>query len=390
MNSFRTELATATGESGREKQNVAATVIIAGNKSGENLQVLGPLIQEAHGFKTLAKNSTPIDLNTTFWVASCTKLMTTIAALQLVEQGLIDLDEDITRVLHEWKNPMVLTGFDDNGKPMTRPAKNKMTLRHLLTHSAGLGYDFLTPAIQKWKSVFTLLFEPGEGWEYSYSLEWVGVVVERLSGHGRLGDYMSKYIWGPLGMNSTTFRLNEREDVRSHLLEMLSRDERGHLKICTECWDAYIYDFDLGGGGVYTSATDYAKLLAALLRNDGTLLKKETVDLMFTPQLPDTKYMIEYMKANPTQYTLLSALPFDADWNWGLGGMLRMKDAVGKRKALSLHWGGLPNLSWWIDRSSEVFGLYATQIVPFGDIPSTDLFSRFEETVYTEMASNKI
>ncbi|THV08210.1 beta-lactamase [Dendrothele bispora CBS 962.96] len=405
MNSYRTELADATGESGREKQNVAATVVIAGNK-------YGPLIQEAHGFKHLATDSVAIDLSTTFWVASCTKLVTTIAALQLVEKGLVDLDEDITRVLHEWKNPVVLTGFDDNGKPTTRPAKNKMTLRHLLTHSAGMGYDFLTPKIQRYRqamglsptalggskssslslmeiSFYPLLFEPGEGWEYSYSIDWAGVVVERLGGHGTLEDYMSQNIWGPLGMTSATFRLHEREDDRSRLLEMLARDEQGHLKISDEHKDVYTLGFDLGGGGLYTSATDYAKLLAALLRNDGTLLKRETVDLMFTPQLPDTKYMIEYVKGNPTQYTLLSGLPFesDADWNWGLGGMLRMKDVAGKRKALSLHWSGLPNVQWWVDRSSDVFGMYATQIVPFGDKPSTDLFSRFEGAVYTEVVS---
>ncbi|THV08211.1 beta-lactamase/transpeptidase-like protein [Dendrothele bispora CBS 962.96] len=396
MESFRAEITTATGELGREKQTVAATVIIAGDKSG-------PSIQEAHGFKYLAADSEPIDLNTTFWVASLVKLMTTVAALQLVERGLVDLDEDITRVLHEWKNPSILTGFDDNGKPMTRPAQNKMTLRHLLTHSAGMGYDGITPAILKYRqaiglspitvgtgqtlaemSLYPLLYEPGEGWEYSYSLDWAGVVVERLGGHGRLEDYMSSNIWSPLGIKAATFRLNEREDVRSHLLEMPTRDEQGGLKEPSWPLAPHTFAYDSGGSGLYTKPTDYAKLLAALLRNDGTLLKKETVDLMFTPQLSNPKYLIDYIKAIPFGHAMVQALPIDTDWNWGLGGMLRMKDVAGKRKARSLHWSGAPNLQWWIDRSTNVYGLYATQITPFGDTLSTDLFSRFEEAVYKE------
>ncbi|KAK7470274.1 hypothetical protein VKT23_001706 [Stygiomarasmius scandens] len=353
MESFRAEIATATGESGREKQNVPATVLVAGNKSG-------PLIQEAHGFKYLAADSIPIDLDTTFWIASCTKLMTTVAALQLVERGLVDLDEDITRVLHEWKNPTVLTGFDEDGKPMTRPAKNKMTLRQLLTHSSGIGYDFLSPAIQRYlqsmgkvprlgqtlaeSSVYPLLFEPGEGWEYSYSIDWAGVVVERLGGHGRLEEYMTKNIWGPLGITAATFRLKQRDDIRSHLVEMLTRDEEGRLKVSAISEALYTFSYDAGGAGMFIKPTDYAKLLEALLRNDGTILKPETVDLMFTPQLQDPKYLVEYIKANPFRYTMLAALPVDIEYNWGLGGILTLQDVPGKRRKDSLSWSGLPNL----------------------------------------------
>ncbi|THU76743.1 beta-lactamase [Dendrothele bispora CBS 962.96] len=392
METLRTEIATATGKLGREKQNVAGIVLIAGNKSG-------PSIREAHGYKYLAAGSVPIDLDTTFWMASCTKLMTTVAALQLVERGKVDLDEDITRVLHEWKNPMVLAGWDDDGKPITRPAKNKMTLRQLLTHSAGMGYD---QSIDKYrqavglslggqtlaeKSVCPLLFEPGEGWEYSYSMDWVGVVIERLGGYGRLEEYMSKNIWDPLGINSATFRLNEHEDVRSNLMQILTRDEHGKLKVDPVDWTPESSVYDAGGAGLCIKPIEYAKLLAALVRNDGTILKRETVELKFTPQLPNPKYLIDYLKASPDSHTMVQTLPVDTNWNWGFGGLLRMKDVAGKRKAYSLSWSGLPNPHWWIDRSSDIFGMYATQITPYGDKATTDLLSRFEEAVYKEASS---
>jgi CubicO group peptidase (beta-lactamase class C family) len=143
----------------------------------------GVLVEEAHGFKDLTRNSASIDLNSAFWVASYTKLMTTVATLQLVERGLVDLDEDITRVLYEWKDATVLTGFDESGKPITRPSKNKMTLRwaallwhighladprlsnrQLLTHSAGMGYDTMSPVVQKYRQAVGLpVISPGTG-----------------------------------------------------------------------------------------------------------------------------------------------------------------------------------------------------------------------------------
>ncbi|KAF5332025.1 hypothetical protein D9758_014598 [Tetrapyrgos nigripes] len=396
MESFRTEIATATGEMGREKQTVAPAVLIAGSDSGI-------FVEEAHGHKLLGQDSLPIDLNSAFWVASCTKLMTIVAAMQLVERGLVNLDEDITRVLHEWKDAAVLAGFDDSGKPILKPAKNKMTLSHLLTHSAGMVNDFLSPELQKYRksqglppvaprtgqtlaesTLVPLLFEPGEGWAYSCSIDWVGVMVERLS-EQRLEDYMSKNIWGPLGMTSVTFRLNDRADVRSNLLELLTRDEHGHLKVSTNFFiKPYTLTYDSGGGGIYITPSDYTKLLASLLRNDEIVLKKETADSLFTPQLPDPKWLKATIKTTPypVSYTMLHALPKETDWNWGFGGLVNLEDIPGKRKKGTLCWGGIPNLFWWVDRTSNIYGMYATQIVPFGDAPTTDEFAHFEEAVY--------
>ncbi|KAF5332024.1 hypothetical protein D9758_014599 [Tetrapyrgos nigripes] len=415
MELLRAEIATATGEMGREHQILAATVLIAGNQSG-------PLVEEAHGFKHLAEDTVPADLNSTFWVASCTKLMTTVAALQIVERGLVSLDEDITRVLHEWKDVAVLTGFDESGRPITGPAQNKMTFRQLLTHSSGMVYDALSPELQKYRqyqglppiaprtgqtlaeaTLGPLLYEPGEGWCYSCSIDWAGVVVSNASDNviryvhcsqggasrwmrntGRL--HVQEHLES-LGMTAVTFHLNDRPDIRSNLVEMLARDETGQLQVSSTSIEPHTFKYDAGGDGLYLKPTDYAKLLASLLRNDEVLLKKETVDLMFTPQLRDPKWLTAFIKATPypMHYTLLHALPKEIDWNWGLGGLLNMEDIPGKRKKETICWTGFPNLFWWIDRGSNVYGMYATQIAPFGDVPATDVFSHFEDALYKEL-----
>lgn len=93
----------------------------------------------------------PLTPDTTMWIASCTKLMTAIGSMQCVERGLLNLDEDVSSILPEWKNPQILVGFeDDSGKPILKDAKNKLTLRMLLTHQTGLGYGFAQPELMRY------------------------------------------------------------------------------------------------------------------------------------------------------------------------------------------------------------------------------------------------
>ncbi|THV08209.1 beta-lactamase [Dendrothele bispora CBS 962.96] len=396
MESFRAEMRKVTGELGKEHQVVPGAVLLSGNKDG-------PVVQETFGFKSLAADSDPLDLDTYFWVASCTKLVTTVAALQLVERGLVDLDEDITRVLHEWKEPKILVGFDEAGQPITRVAKNKITLRQLLTHSAGMAYSFSNPDLQRYRKAMgigsswgsansimdvyfdPLLYEPGEGWHYSTSIDWAGVVVERLGGCGTLEQYMSKNIWSPLGMHGLTFHPGDREDIQSNMMQMLNRTNDGGLAVPTGPETSAHFKFDAGGVGLFLKPTEFVKLLSTLLRNDETVLKKDTVEMMFTPQLQDPKYIRAFMDNNPLSYILLRGLPMSIKYNWGLGGLLMLEDAPGRRKAGSMMWGGLPNLSWWIDRESDLYALYSTQLVPPGDKEIMKLGIKFEQALYQDV-----
>jgi len=203
---------------------------------------------------------------------------------------------------------------------------------------------------------------PGTGWEYSPGMDWAGVVVERLSSQ-RLEEYMSENIFKPLGMNSTTFRINDRADVKEKLISPVTREAAenafppGKLKPLKEYRSTGAFPYDAGGGGLHLPPSDYAKLLQALLKNDGTLLKPETVELLFKPQLsPElVKSFVDNAKGKPTaalragfSTSILEAdeteVDFDSAVNWAFGGLLTVKDVPGRRKKGSLAWTGLPNL----------------------------------------------
>jgi len=237
-----------------------------------------------------------------------TKLMTGISAMQAVERGLIGLDDDVSTVLHEWKDAQILEGFDEDGKPRLRTAKNKITLRLLLSHSSGISYDLMDPNLMQWRKfvgqeigtfsgsidagyTFPLVYEPGEGWCYGGGLDWAGRLVERLNGNISLGEYMQKNIWEPLGMNSTTFNIDKHPNLQKRRVDMSIRNAEGNVEALPMPVYASPAKDDCGGIGSYTTAPDYMKLLEALLRSDVRILKPATVDEMFKPQLPDPIYL---------------------------------------------------------------------------------------------------
>lgn len=189
-----------------------------------------------------------------------------------------------------------------------------------------------------------LLYEPGEGWQYSVSIDWAGKMVERVNGGIRLGEYMKKNIWDPLGMTSTGFRPKENENILKNWCPTTRRTPEGELVPSPPYQNQNPKD-DLGGGGLYSSAPDYIKVLISLLKNDGKLLKPETVKSMFTPQLPDDKYIVSTVTAPVTGAMYRGGID-SAAWNWGLGGILNMEDVQGICKKGTLSWGGLPNLFW--------------------------------------------
>ena len=189
-----------------------------------------------------------------------------------------------------------------------------------------------------------LLFEPGESWAYSCGIDWAGQMVERVDGGARLGDYMRKHIWGPLGMNSTGFRITESELIRSRLCATTARAPTGDLVPAKLYPNANPKD-DLGGGGLYSSVTDYVKVLVSLLKNDGTLLRPETVRTMFSRQLPDDKHLLATV-APPLGPAMFRGGVESSAWNFGLGGILNMEDVECICKKGKMTWGGLPNLFW--------------------------------------------
>ncbi|KAI8658077.1 Beta-lactamase [Fusarium keratoplasticum] len=241
------------------------------------------------------------DTDAVHWVASCTKLITTVAVLQCVEKGLLELDQDISTILPEWKHPQVLTGFDEAGQPLFRPAWSTITLRHLLTHSSGMSYSWMHPLLQRYQKLHGplapvgqtikdsyhpfLVCDPGEQWIYSPSIDWAGLMVERVNGGMKLGEYMRRFIFDPLGIRDSAFHLEHREEMRARKGKLWERTPGGLEEMKTPFWSDPITD-DMGGGGLYSTVSDLLKLYRGILRGD--VLRIETVKAMFLPQLFST------------------------------------------------------------------------------------------------------
>jgi len=353
------------------------------------------LYETAIGTRDLS-TGVPMTLDTMLWYASMTKALVGTAAMQLVEQGHADLDEPIARLLPGLAAPQVLEGYDAAGKPRLRPARRPITLRHLLTHTAGFGYDIWNADIGRYMTENNipllvdsriaslhqpLAADPGERWEYGISLDWVGQFVEAASGQ-RMEEYFRDHLFGPLGMNDTGFIIGPER--RQRLARVHQRHPDGRL----EPIDHEIEqepEFYMGGGGLYGTAGDYATFIQMILNEglgrDGTrVLKPETVRLMGENSIGDiTAGVLTSVLPNLANHT--NFFP-GMDQKWGLSFHLNMADAPQGRSAGSMSWAGLANTYFWIDPRQKVGGVIMTQILPFGDPTVLRLYNEFERTIY--------
>lgn len=255
-----------------------------------------------------SEKANPLRNDTVMWVASCTKLMTSICALQLVEQGKLTLDNPVYEHIPELKDFKILRTFDDEGRPVEVQHTKPITLRTLLTHTSGLTYAGLHPKLVAWLAYHgkdpagdakllarfdaPLLFERGESWMYGPSIDYAGLLIERVSGQ-ELENFMRKNLWEPLGVKDMTFKLKSRPDMKARMADMSTRDEKTGKVRYTNARMSYL-DGDgeevqdcMGGQGVFTTPEEYSKVLHAVLTMDENekILKKEIVKEFFTPQL---------------------------------------------------------------------------------------------------------
>ncbi len=333
--------------------------------------------------------------DTVFWIASMTKAVTSTAAMQLVEQGKLQLDEPIGTILPELASPQVLEGFDEAGAPKLRPAKRPITLRQLLTHTAGFCYNLWNADMGRYmehtgipnittcqnKALSTpLVADPGERWEYGINIDFVGKVVEAVSGE-RLDTYLREHIFAPLGMKDTGFKLTA--DQRSRLVAMHSRQPDGSLQPI-EFEIPQEPEFHMGGGGLYGTGPDYIAFLRMFL-NGGTLdgnqvLKPETVALMGKNAMGDTR-VVMLKTTNPARSEDAEFFP-GLPKSWGLTFMINEQTAPTGRSAGSLAWAGLYNTFFWIDPSKGMGGVFMAQVLPFVDPKTLQAFYDFETAAY--------
>jgi methyl acetate hydrolase len=352
------------------------------------------IYQGAFGKRDLSRDDA-MTADSVFWIASMTKAITSAAGMQLVEQGKLSLDAPIGKVLPDLAAPQVFEGFDAKGEPKLRPAKNPITLRHLMTHTAGFAYDMWngdmvkylektgTPGVTSCKNAALktpIMSDPGTRWEYGTNIDFVGKAVEAVSGK-RLDAYLRDNLFTPLGMPDTDFRIGESQ--RRRLVTVHQREPDGSLAPMAFELDQEP-EFHMGGGGLYGTAGDYIKFTQMILNkgrgNGNQLLKPETVAMMGQNHIGEL-----------TMTRMTSAVAFatndvdlypDMEKKWGLSFLITTATTPEGRSPGSLAWAGLGNTYFWIDPARDVTGVILMQVLPFCDGKCLEAFAGFERGVY--------
>jgi methyl acetate hydrolase len=350
--------------------------------------------QGAYGKRDLSKDDA-MTVDSVFWIASMTKAITSAAGMQLVEQGKLSLDAPIGKVLPDLAAPQVLEGFDANGEPKLRPAKKPITLRHLMTHTAGFAYDMWNGDIVKYlektgtpgviscanaalKTPITT--DPGTRWEYGTNIDFVGKAVEAASGQ-KLDAYLRDHMFAPLGMTDTGFKIGEAQ--RKRLVGMHSRGEDGSLAPIPFELEQNP-EFHMGGGGLYGTAADYIKFTQMILNkgrgNGNQVLKAETIATMGQNHIGELN-MTKMTSAVAFATNDVDLYP-DMVKKWGLSFLINTAKTPEGRSPGSLAWAGLANTYYWIDPSRDITGVILMQVLPFADKKCLEAFAGFESGVY--------
>lgn len=248
---------------------------------------------------------------------------------------------------------------------------------------------------------FPLLFQPGEGWEYSVGIDWAGWAVERVSNLS-LEDYFQKNIWRPLGVSSMSFFPRKHPEILEKVVDMSIREGGAKMFLNPADPDGkVVYSEDpvwnigtqgcSGGAGLYGAPVDYFKLLQSLLTNDEKILKKESVDDMFKPQLNEAGLKgFKEKLAYPDINVQMSDLPMGTDVNFGLGSALLLEDLPGRWKEGTLYWGGYPNLHWYIDRKSGIASMIGSQLHAPGDPKFVEFSRLWTEEIFKKVGKGKL
>ena len=325
------------------------------------------------------------------WIASMTKAVTAAAAMQMVERGKLSLDTPAARIVPELEKKQVLVSIGADGTVKTRPPARPITLRHLLTHTSGMGYHMWDADLARYVQVkgapkpstmevlsTPMLFDPGERWEYSIAIDWAGLMVEAASGR-RLDRYMREEIFEPLGMADTGFRITPA--MRPRKASVHVRQDGGGFTATDHELNQEPEVF-MGGGALYSTVPDYLRFTHALLLGGGPILKPETVALMSRNSMNEGVLCRPLKSQAPG---LTTDMNFVDGMTWGLSFLINPQAFPGRRSAGSLTWGGLANSYYWIDPVKKVTGVWATQLLPFYDARAVAAFEDFERAVYASV-----
>ncbi|WP_027015945.1 serine hydrolase domain-containing protein [Comamonas composti] len=357
----------------------------------------GNFYEGAAGTRELGRDL-PMGTDAVFALFSTTKALTGTCIMQLVEEGLLTLEDEAGKYLPEIDRIEVLQGFDAQGQPVTRAPRRKITVNDLMLHTAGFSYEFFSADDLRYREAkglptvvscspesirSVLLHDPGEAWSYGVNIDWLGLIVEKLRGK-RLGAVMAERIFAPLGMQEIGFGMTDA--MRARRVTIHDRAADGRLTPLPDLVLPEPPPMDMGGHGLYASVGEYMKFIRMIL-NDGAgphgrVLKPETVQAMardgllpmglsaggWTGAIASLSNSGEFFAGTPK--------------GWSYSFMTNREPTPSGRAAGSLMWAGLANCYYWIDKSTGIGGFWATQILPFQDAVSYPAFVEFESAIY--------
>jgi methyl acetate hydrolase len=349
----------------------------------------GVIYQGTFGVADVASGG-PLTPDALFRIASMTKAITSAAAMQLIEQGKLALDDPAEKYLPDLAKLPVFDSFDaKTGDYRLHPTSKPMTVRHVFTHTSGLGYPFTSATLRDFKPragenypVGPLLFEPGEKWLYGTSTDVVGRLVEKISGQ-KLEDYFHQHIFTPLKMNDTSYNVPQDKAQRLVAGQQRDGDRMDGAIVKQSVQPGLTIAQPIGGGGLASTASDYGRFVRMLLNGgelDGArVLKPETIVLMGQNHIGAVP-----IPAQKSELPRSRDFSFIADGRdkWGLGFLITADHVPGKRSSGSLSWGGINNTYFWVDPSRGIAGVILMQFLPFADPKALAVYDAFERATY--------
>jgi len=368
---------------------VPSVTAIAADRSG--------IIYEGAAGSRVAGQTDQLSVDSHYRLMSMSKMITITVALQLMEQGKLDLEAPVERYCPVFAKLQVLERFDGDASRL-RPPAGPATVKQLITHTAGASYWFWNADIVKWEAatgvpnvlsgrgeIFKapLIADPGTRFEYGINIDWLGRVIEAVTGVG-LDEAVRRGVTEPLGMDQTAFLMSDAQRANSVPV---------HLQSDNGAWVASEIELNQrpeywsGGHGLYSTPRDYMKFQRALLGGgtsaDGIkLLESTTVDAAFSNQIGGLDFPAEIVTADPTASNTVTVGP---GYKWGYGLLLNSDDLPGCRRAGSGAWYGLFNTHFWIDPQTGITAAIYSQFLPFGPEPSMRVFHNFEEALYASL-----
>jgi len=345
------------------------------------------LFLDAAGTRDKA-NSAPMAPDAIFRIASMTKPVTSLAAMMLIEQGTLRLDDPVTKYLPEFAKRQVLTTFNDADATFeTRPPARGVTVRDLLTHTSGVGYSFSDARLAKLDAAKVpeaqqpLLHEPGEKFTYGTNTYFVGKIVEAVSGQS-LDVFLREKIFVPLHMADTFYLVPS--DRRHRVVTQHQRKGREIVEVPNA---ATVQAPVRGDGGLASTASDYGTFMQLFLNlgrsGDRRLVSEETIRLMTSNQI-GALTVVQQPIADVAR-----ARPFpigSGKDKFGLGFQLETAPVEpGMRSAGSYSWGGIYNTHFWVDPQRQVAAAVLMQVLPYYDEACLNLLRGFEKRLYQQL-----